>query len=69
MDRIPKEEEQKHQPLKTINRQFERCKAELIKANCPQIFIDCFSKYTHFSKLDIYKWIKDNGYEEKNYNR
>ena len=36
-----------------FNRQFERCKADLIAGNCPQIYIDSVSKYFNFAKKDI----------------
>ena len=38
---------------KIFNRQFERCKNDLLQVNCPRIFIDCFSKYFDFAKLDV----------------
>ena len=38
---------------KIFNRQFERCKSDLLQVNCPQIFIDCVSKYFNFAKQDI----------------
>ncbi len=45
--------EKKELVEKILNRQFERCKGELLEASCPQIFIDCVSKYFNFAKQDI----------------
>lgn len=36
-----------------FNRQFERCKSDLLEVNCPQVFIDCVSKYFNFARMDI----------------
>ena len=49
-----------------FNRQFKRCEDELKQVNCPQIFIDCVSKYFRFTKLDIQE-IMENG-TERNFN-
>lgn len=48
-----------------FNRQFERCKKDLLEVNCPRIYLDCVSKYFNFLKLDI-KEIKEYG---KSYNK
>lgn len=53
---------------KIFNRQFERCKSELLQVNCPQIFIDCVSKYFNFAKQDIIG-LRSQKNEERNYNR
>lgn len=51
-----------------FNRQFERCKAELKEANCPQLYIDSVSKYMSFLKMDITKEIMENGKNSREYN-
>lgn len=50
-----------------FNRQFERCKDKLKQVNCPEIYIDCVSKYFNFAKMDI-KEIMENG-KERNFNK
>jgi len=53
---------------KIFNRQFERCKSELLQANCPQVFVDCVSKYFNFTKQDILGFRnKETKQDEPNY--
>jgi len=55
---------------KIFRRQFQRCKGDLISVNCPQIYIDCFSKYMDFASEDVATVIRnmENGMD-KNTNR
>ena len=50
-----------------FNRQFERCKSELLQVNCPQIYLDSISKYFNFLKIDI-KEIMEHGNRKINNN-
>ena len=52
---------------KIFNRQFERCKNDLLQVNCPRIFIDCFSKYFDFAKLDVLDRIKEKSDDRNNF--
>lgn len=47
-----------------FNRQFQRCKNELLEVNCPQLYIDSVSKYFTFLKQDVEGRIKDYGLDE-----
>jgi hypothetical protein len=51
---------------KIERRQWERLKNELKLANCPQLYVDCMSKYFNFMLEDIKEFLeKDNDGEFK----
>lgn len=45
-----------------FRRQFERCKGELIQANCPQCYIDCFSRFLRFANEDVITEVRKQDY-------
>lgn len=54
-------------------RQYKRLENCLKEANCPQLYLDAFSKYFKFCEEDILNLIKENGDElskqYQNFNR